>query len=210
MDFDTLSQHEVDFQPTDHIVIGYQGCASSSLSLRWYETGLQPVEFGVLATCHGQALRLPYSRMQIYRKVVKLPVSAAEAFAWHELPGAFSKLVPPWENVTLIDSQGGIAVGAFTEVKLGLLGPISMRGLYRHVEYQEGKLFVDEQVKGPFFYWRHEHHFRDLPEGGCEMDDYIQFKAPPFTAWLVKRRLEKMFNFRHQVTLELMSDMKKS
>lgn len=140
--------------------------------------------------------------MQVYRKIVKLPVSAAEAFAWHEQPGAFSKLVPPWEKVTLLDSGGGIAVGAFTKVKVGLLGPISMTALYRHVVYEKGRLFVDEQEKGPFLYWRHEHHFRDLPDGTCEMDDYIQFKSPPFTAWLVKRRLEKMFNYRHQVTLK--------
>lgn len=138
--------------------------------------------------------------MQTYRKVVKLPVSAAEAFAWHEQPGAFSKLIPPWEKVTLIDACGGITVGAFAAVKIGILGPIGITALYKHVEYEEGKLFVDEQKKGPFGYWRHEHHFRDLPEGGCEMDDYIQFKSPPFTAWIVKRRLERMFTFRHHAT----------
>jgi hypothetical protein len=26
----------------------------------------------------------------------RLPVSAAEAFAWHTRPGAFERLAPPW------------------------------------------------------------------------------------------------------------------
>jgi len=41
-----------------------------------------------------------------------LPVSAEEAFAWHERPGAFERLTPPWERVTVVDRPPELAEGA--------------------------------------------------------------------------------------------------
>ena len=143
--------------------------------------------------------------MSIYRRIVKLPVSAARAFAWHEEEGAFEKLTPPWEKIEVLKAEGGIAVGAFIEVKVSVLGPIYIKARYRHTDYKEGTLFVDEQEKGPFLSWRHEHRFRDVGEGCSELDDHIEFVAPFGSAWLVKRRLERMFSFRHEVTLRELS-----
>jgi ligand-binding SRPBCC domain-containing protein len=38
--------------------------------------------------------------------------------------------------------------------------------------------FVDEQVAGPFRYWRHDHHFEPDGDGGTAMRDVVDFAAP--------------------------------
>lgn len=38
--------------------------------------------------------------------------------------------------------------------------------------------FVDEQVRGPFALWRHEHRFEPDGLGGTVMRDFVEFAAP--------------------------------
>lgn len=40
------------------------------------------------------------------------------------------------------------------------------------------RMFVDEQQRGPFASFRHEHRFEPRPDGGTDMVDDITFTAP--------------------------------
>lgn len=70
-----------------------------------------------------------------------------------------------------------------------------------HVE--TGRFFIDEQRVGPYTIWHHQHHFQPIP-GGVEMTDLVHYKLPlgPLgllaNAWLVRRQLNEIFNFRYQ------------
>ena len=44
--------------------------------------------------------------------------------------------------------------------------------------YDRPRLFVDEQVRGPFASWRHEHRFEATPSGGTRMLDVVEFRSP--------------------------------
>ncbi len=44
--------------------------------------------------------------------------------------------------------------------------------------YQFPTHFVDEQVNGPFGYWRHEHWFEQMPTGRTRMVDIVNFRSP--------------------------------
>ena len=68
---------------------------------------------------------------EIVERTSTLPASVEEAFAWHERPGAFERLTPPWERVTVIERSGGILEGARTIVKVRV-GPARFRWLARH------------------------------------------------------------------------------
>ncbi|HEX6668718.1 MAG TPA: SRPBCC family protein, partial [Gemmatimonadales bacterium] len=96
------------------------------------------------------------SPFQIVERTSTLPVSAEEAFAWHERAGAFERLTPPWERIDVLERSGGIREGARTAVRVHL-GPLRFRWVALHREYVEGRRFVDEQVEGPFSHWIHEH-----------------------------------------------------
>jgi ligand-binding SRPBCC domain-containing protein len=45
-------------------------------------------------------------------------------------------------------------------------------------EYQPPGWFVDEQQRGPFRRWRHEHTFTALPDGQTQMTDVVEFQSP--------------------------------
>ena len=62
-------------------------------------------------------------------------------------------------------------------------------------------MFRDEQIKGPFSSWVHTHRFEPAGEGSRLIDE-VECSLP--FEWLlrplVRRRLEKMFRFRHDTT----------
>jgi ligand-binding SRPBCC domain-containing protein len=46
-------------------------------------------------------------------------------------------------------------------------------------EYRPPGRFVDEQQRGPFRQWWHEHTFTTLASGQTEMVDVVRFQSPP-------------------------------
>jgi ligand-binding SRPBCC domain-containing protein len=49
----------------------------------------------------------------------RLPASARAVFDWHEAPGAFERLTPPWERVRVLRHEGGIRDGARVSLLVG-------------------------------------------------------------------------------------------
>lgn len=68
--------------------------------------------------------------------------------------------------------------------------------------------FVDEQRKGPYRIWHHEHHFKEV-EGGVEMTDIVSYELPLgflgrlMHPILVKNKLKEIFDYRSQKVDEL-------
>ncbi|MEZ4647910.1 MAG: hypothetical protein R3E97_03840 [Candidatus Eisenbacteria bacterium] len=87
-----------------------------------------------------------------------IPVPRDALSVWHFAPGAFERLSPPWDDVTLLHQDRPIAEGASAEILLRK-GPFRSRWRVRHSEVVPGGSFQDEQVSGPFAVWRHRHLF---------------------------------------------------
>jgi len=102
----------------------------------------------------------------------------------------------------VLEREGGIHDGGKV-VLGGRQGPTELRWTVRHAEFQEGRLFQDEQVSGPFGKWIHSHRFLPAEEGGCIMEDHIEWLPPLGTAGrlmaegLIQRELDRLFSFRH-------------
>ena len=68
--------------------------------------------------------------------------------------------------------------------------------------------FMDEQRKGPYSIWQHQHIFRTI-EGGTEMTDLVLYQVPlgPVgelaNSVLVKRKLRNIFEFRFKKMEEI-------
>ncbi len=142
---------------------------------------------------------------KVFERSVRLPVPAAEAFAWHERSGALARLNPPWERVELESHVGGLREGA--QVKLrAKAGPFWTRWEVEHRDYAPGKLFRDVAKKSPFAHWDHRHEFSDTGDGGCLLTDRIEYALPGGVAgeWVAgaftRRKLETLFAYRHAVT----------
>jgi ligand-binding SRPBCC domain-containing protein len=98
----------------------------------------------------------------------------------------------------------------------GLMIEYTVRPLLRipmkwitEIKYVHDKqFFVDEQRKGPYKIWHHEHHFKEV-EGGVEMTDIVSYEVPlgilgriahPI---IVKKKLEEIFDYRFKRVDEL-------
>jgi uncharacterized protein len=130
-----------------------------------------------------------------------LPVSAEAAFAWHERPGAFERLLPPWERASVVEQSGGLEDGARLALRVKY-GPVSLRWVARHRDTLPGRRFVDEQVEGPFSRWIHFHRFDPDGPASSRMTDRIEY-APPLGSVgaaadpIIRRRLERLLAYRH-------------
>ena len=134
-----------------------------------------------------------------------LPFPTSEVYNWHLRPGAFERLIPPWEDLRPPSRLEGIREGSLVRFTLRK-GPVHLRWEAHHRDFIEGRQFIDEQVKGPFPNWVHTHGFRENGDGACEMEDRIAYALPlGFVGRLLggpmlRRDLARLFAFRHRRT----------
>jgi ligand-binding SRPBCC domain-containing protein len=73
---------------------------------------------------------------------------------------------------------------------------------------RENEFFIDEQRKGPYAIWHHEHHFKTVP-GGVEMRDILHYHIPfGFLGKLadllvVHSKVRQIFSYREAKIREL-------
>ncbi len=133
-------------------------------------------------------------------------------FAWHEQPGAVERLAPPWERVEVLERANGLQVGTRVVFKV-YLGPFWRLWVAEHTEYEPPHLFTDVQRQGPFAYWRHRHRFEPTARGGTLMTDEVEYAAPMgvlgemIAGWFIRKRLERMFDYRHSVVAEQFGEL---
>lgn len=57
-------------------------------------------------------------------------------------------------------------------------------------EWEPPHLFVDQQLKGPYVLWRHEHRFRAIHTNLTEMTDTVHYLSP---GWLLEPLIHHLF-----------------
>ncbi len=133
-----------------------------------------------------------------------IPAPADEVFAFHERPGAFERLTPPYERVEVVEREGSIEDGDRTVLRMKV-GPISQRWVAEHRDYQPGLQFVDVQLRGPFAQWEHLHRVEPKGPDEAVMIDRVEWRAPlgPLgklvATPMIEKRLRRMFAYRHAV-----------
>lgn len=140
---------------------------------------------------------------QLFIKKSTIPVSVQALYDWHMREGAFERLTPPWEHVRMKCKDATIENGSRVSLEIDA-GPAKVDWLAEHCDVQPGREFSDIQVRGPFKFWKHKHSFEKTNEG-CVLTDSIQFELPfdvatIFSDTFVKDKLERMFEYRHEMT----------
>ena len=142
--------------------------------------------------------------MPVFKKTTSLPMTALEVYKWHLRKGAFTRLIPPWENIDVIfGGEDGVSEGC--EVLFEIKKPfIRQRWKAIHHGFKEGEEFIDEQLSGPFSSWVHRHRFLPDGEDHSIIKDQIEYKlylnavSEPFLGWYFNKYMERMFHFRTQ------------
>ena len=131
-----------------------------------------------------------------------LPVDLETAWRFFSDPRNLQLITPPWLNlVPTSEVPGEMHPGLVVtyQVKPALGIPVGWVTEITHVV--DRQLFVDEQRSGPYRFWHHQHHFREVP-GGTEASDILHYALPFGTAGdllgarLVRRRVGEIFEYR--------------
>ena len=140
--------------------------------------------------------------MPTYKHSVELPFSVQTVFAWHMRPGALERLTPSFEDVRVVDRVGTVRDNGTVTLAVKKAG-MRVRWKLRHAEFEQDRLFAEEQVAGPFGRWKHWHRFEPTESGGCRVEDEVHWE-PPLGALgqmmgggAAERELRRLFDFRH-------------
>ena len=155
--------------------------------------------------------------MKIYTLHTKqnLPISLDEAWEFLSNPKNLKIITPDYMGFkTLSGDEKDMFAGQIIQYIVTPVLGIPMKWVTEITNVVAKKYFVDEQRFGPYALWHHKHFLKEIP-GGVEMEDIVDYKVPlgilgqivhPF---LVKPKLEEIFNYRSQKLIELFGEFKK-
>jgi uncharacterized protein (TIGR01777 family) len=136
----------------------------------------------------------------------RLPFPVSLLAGWHDRPGAFQRLAPPWEAIELLEQRGEVPRDGSQVTLRTRLGPLWTKWIAEHRDYEPGRGFRDVQVKGPFARWIHTHRFEPDGEDGSILTDRVEYALPGgalgrmLAGGMVREKLEKTFEHRHATT----------
>jgi ligand-binding SRPBCC domain-containing protein len=127
-----------------------------------------------------------------------LPRPLEVVFPFFADAGNLEALTPPWLRFEILTPLPIVMhAGAIIEYRLRLHG-IALRWQSKIMVWEPPLRFVDEQRRGPYRTWIHEHSFRQR-DNGTEMRDFVKYSAPG--GWLVnllfvQREVRRIFEYR--------------
>ena len=155
--------------------------------------------------------------MKIYtlHKKQQLPISLDTAWEFLSNPKNLKTITPDYMSFTIVSEiDRPLYTGQIIQYIVTPLLGIKTKWVSEITHIEEKKYFVDEQMYGPYALWHHKHFIKEI-DGGVEMEDIIDYKVPlgilgqivhPF---IVKPKLEEIFNYRQEKLEELFGTYKK-
>ncbi len=105
-------------------------------------------------------------------------------YSFHEDPHNILQISPAWQQVRIEQAKPIASAGDEFKIIVRMLGMVSIHwhGVWR--EADRPNRLVDEIVRGPFTYWRHQHSFQTIAPGRTRMIDQVDYRFPG--GWLGK------------------------
>ena len=133
-----------------------------------------------------------------FRSQLWLPRPRIEVFDFFSNALNLEELTPPWLQFHVLTPQP-IQMHAGTEIDYRLkIRGIPVRWRSRITAWDPPHRFIDEQLRGPYRLWIHEHRFRD-DSAGTICEDHVQYAT--WGGALIKRLfvepdVRKIFAYR--------------
>ncbi len=130
-----------------------------------------------------------------------------EVFAFYSDPANLERLTPPWLRFRIV-TPAPIAMRAGLQIdyRIALRG-LPLRWRSEITAWEPPHRFVDEQRRGPYRVWVHEHLFHER-EGGTEIVDRVRYAARGgrlVERLFVDRDLARIFDYRQRRIAELLA-----
>lgn len=134
-----------------------------------------------------------------------LTAPLVEVFDFFSKAENLERLTPPWLAFQILTPPPiEMRVGTIIDYRIKLkVVPMLWRS--EITVWEPGVRFVDEQRRGPYKYWEHEHRFEAV-DGGTRMIDHVQYGVPGGSLvhkLVVRPDLEKIFGYRIEQQAEL-------
>jgi len=140
-----------------------------------------------------------------------LPISLNEAWDFFSSPKNLNQITPGDMHFKVLNEVPDkmypgtmiiYEISPFLSIHFNWVTEITV---VKHMEY-----FVDEQRKGPYRIWHHEHHFKEAP-GGVLMTDKLYYDiGKSVFGWIagklfVHKKVKAIFEYRYKQLEELFS-----
>lgn len=147
--------------------------------------------------------------MKTLKSTQVLPVSMDQAWIFFSSPGNLNEITPADMTFRIISElPDKMYPGLIIVYKVSPAFNIPMTWVTEITQVQEHSYFVDEQRKGPYRMWHHEHHFTEVV-GGVQMTDILHYDVGKgvlgrIVSWLfVDKRVRDIFAFREKKLREI-------
>lgn len=139
----------------------------------------------------------------------KLPITLDRAWDFLSDPKNLQTITPDYMGFKILSGvDRPMFEGQLIQYIVTPIAGIKMKWVTEITHVRDKEYFVDEQRFGPYALWHHKHFLKEIP-GGVLMEDVVDYKVPlgflgqmvhPF---LVKPKLDEIFNYREQKLTEL-------
>ncbi len=131
--------------------------------------------------------------------------SADDLFPFFADARNLEKITPPWLGFQVLTPEP-IVMGRGTFIDYTLRWHrVPLRWRTEITAWQPPTRFVDEQIRGPYRLWRHEHLFT-AAKGGTSMTDRVEYAVPGgrlVHRLFVKADVERIFAYRQGALRDL-------
>ncbi|MCY7362594.1 MAG: SRPBCC family protein [Ignavibacteria bacterium] len=142
--------------------------------------------------------------MNLLKQKQLLPITLDKAWDFFATPSNLNEVTPE-DMVFEITSEvpQKMYEGMMITYKIRPMFNIPVYWCTEITHIRDRSFFVDEQRKGPYKIWHHEHHFKET-EGGVLMTDILHYDiGKSVFGWLlgklfIHRRVKQIFDYRYK------------
>jgi ligand-binding SRPBCC domain-containing protein len=143
-------------------------------------------------------------RVRELKSELWLPRPRDEVFAFFSDAANLDLITPPWLSFhTVTDGPIHMQAGTLIDYKMRIRG-VPIRWRTKITAWEPPRRFVDEQPRGPYRLWMHEHAFEQR-DGGTVVHDQVRFAVfLDFIVYpmLVRRDVDRIFAYRAEKSRE--------
>ena len=131
-------------------------------------------------------------------------------------PLNLQKITPSYlsfQVLTTKDNLKEMYSGQIIEYYVKPIAGVKLHWVTEITHVENLRFFVDEQRFGPYRFWHHQHHLKEVANG-VEMIDIVHYKLPLgflgrlLNKIMVARQLKGIFDYRHKKIDELFNQQK--
>jgi len=145
-----------------------------------------------------------------FGKQIDIRAAAPRGFRFFADAENLERITPSELKFHIISEQPiEIKKGTLIDYKMRLHG-IPMKWRTEITEWEPPFKFVDTQLSGPYSQWIHTHIFTELEPNSTLIEDEVRYRLPLYPPgdvvhFLVRRDLDKIFDYRQKAVAELLS-----